>query len=129
MKKIISLLLLVLSGVIFYWYSSYTRQWPFDYHVAQFVGYLLYWSVALFVVSLFAFMLDNKKYKIWLLVTVVYVALSILFSYETGDGNNAIVSFDGKDLTWIFTSLYSLISIIYFIVQFFKNRKQSTLVK
>ena len=128
MKKIISLLSLVLSVGIFFWYSSYTKG-PFDYHVAQFVGYLFYWSVALFLVSLFAFILDTKKYKIWLLLTAIYMAISILIAWGTGDGNGAIVSFDGKDLTWVFAGLYSFVCIVYFIVQFIKTKKQSTLEK
>jgi hypothetical protein len=129
MKKIISLLLLLISVGIFCWYSSYTKQWPFDYHIAQFVGYFLYWSIALFFVSLFAFVLNNKKYKIWLLITSVYVFLSILIAYMVGDGNSAIISFDGKDLIWIFIGLYSFVSIIFFIILLFKNKKQSTLVE
>jgi hypothetical protein len=127
MKKIISLLLLLLSVGIFFWYSFYIKK-SFDYQIAQFIGYLFYWSVTLFIVSLFALVLNKKKYKIWLLATLVYVFISILIAYETGDGNGAIISFDGKDLTWFFVGLYSFISIIYFIVQFFKNKKQSTLV-
>lgn len=124
MKKITSLILLVLSVGIFSWYSSYTKG-SFDYHVAQFVGYLFYWSITLFIVSLFALILDNRRYKIWLLITSIYALISILIAYGTGDGNGAIISFDGKDLTWFFAGLYSFISIIYFLPQFFKNQKKS----
>jgi len=127
MKKLISFLFLVLSVGIFWGYSSYVKG-SFDYHVAQFIGYLFYWSVALFLVSIFALVLDDKKYKWWLSITGIYVVISIFIAYATGDGNGAIISFDGKDLTLFFAGLYSIISIIYFIVQFFKNRKQSTLV-
>ncbi|OGI86452.1 hypothetical protein A3A05_02780 [Candidatus Nomurabacteria bacterium RIFCSPLOWO2_01_FULL_41_12] len=127
MKKIITLLLLVLSVGVFLGYSSYTKE-SFDYNIAQFIGYLFYWCVALFVVSIFALSIDQKKYKKWMLVSGIYVLISILIAYATGDGNGAIISFDGKDLTLFFAGLYSIISIIYFIVQFFKNRKQSTLV-
>ncbi|OGI90690.1 hypothetical protein A3A95_02280 [Candidatus Nomurabacteria bacterium RIFCSPLOWO2_01_FULL_39_18] len=122
MKKIISFSLLLLSVGIFLGYSSYTKG-PFDYNTAQFIGYLFYWGVVLFIVSLFAFVLDTKKYKIYSLITLVYVLISILLAYETGGGSGAIVSFDGKDLTLFFAGLYSFISIIYFIVQLFKNRK------
>lgn len=124
MKKIISLVLLLLSVGIFFWYSSYTKG-PFDYHVAQFVGYLFYWSVALFVVSLFALTLNGKKYKIWLLATGVCVIASVLIAWGTGDGNGAIISFDGKDLTWFFAGFYSLVCIIYFIVQFIKRKNDN----
>ena len=123
MKRIISLSLLVLSVVIFFWLSSYTNEWPFDYHVSEFVGYLFYWSVTLFVVSLFALMLDERKYKIWLLVTSIYVLVSILFAYGTGDGEGNILSFDGEAITWFFAGLYSFVCIIYFIIQFIKKHK------
>lgn len=116
MNKIISLLLLILSGGIFFWLSSYTAEWPFDYHISEFAWYLFYWSVALFIVSLFALALDKRKYKIWILLTGIYVAISVLIAWMIGDGNGAIISFDGEMITWFFVGLYSLISIIYFIV-------------
>ena len=124
MKKTISFFLFILSAGIFWGYSSYTNG-QFDYQVAQFIGYIFYWSVALFIISLFAWILNNKKYKIFSLISLVYILLAVLLAYEAGDGNGAIVSFDGKDLTIIFAGLYSFVSIIYFIVQFFKNRKSS----
>ena len=122
MKKIAPFGFLVLSIGIFLGYSSYI-QGPFDYHVAQFIGYLFYWSAALFIVSLFATILDTRKYKTWLLVTSIYVLISILIAWGTGDGNGAIISFDGKDLTWFFAGLYSIVSIVYFIAHYFERRK------
>ncbi|MFZ2621280.1 MAG: hypothetical protein WAX85_03195 [Minisyncoccia bacterium] len=122
MKKIVSSLFLVMSVGIFVWYSHYTKG-SFDYDTAQFVGYLFYWSVSLFIVSLFALVADNKKYKIWVLFTLIYVPISILIAYETGNDGGAIISFDGKDITLFFAGLYTLISIIYFLIQFFKNRR------
>lgn len=127
MKKIVSLILLLLTGGIFFWYSSYTQGF-FDYNIAQFIGYIFYWSVALFIVSLFAFMIDDRKYKIWLLISGIYVIISILIAVGVGDGDSSVVSYDGKSFTWFFAGLYSLVCIIYFIVQFLKNKKQSTLV-
>ena len=121
MKKKISLLLFVLSVVIFLVYLVYTKG-SFDYHIAQFLGYLFYWSIDLFILSLFALILDNKKYKIWLSITSVYFFISVILAYSVGDGNGAIISFDGKDLTWILSGLYSFISVIYFIIQYFKKK-------
>lgn len=124
MKKIISLVLFLLSFGFLLGYLFYTKN-SYDYNIAQFIGYLFYWSVAFFVVSLFAFMLDYKKYKIWLRITLIYVFISILIAYKTGSGSQAIVNFDGKLLTWIFVCFYSFISIIYFIVQFIKSRNNN----
>ncbi len=125
MKKIISLSLFILSLAIFFWLSSYTNEWPFNYHVSEFVSYLFYWSSVLFIVSLLALTLNQKKYKIWLFVTIIYIAISVLIAWATGDGNGAIVSFDGELTTWFLIGLYSLISIIYFIAQFFKENKSN----
>ena len=129
MKKIISLLLFLILVGIFFWYSSYTKQWPFDYHIAQLVGYLLYWSIALFLVSLFALVLNKRKYKIWLLITAIYVIIAVLIAYSVGGGNDAIVNIDGKLLTWYLAGLYSFVSVIYFIVLIFQNNKNKVLAK
>src|SRR3989344_5904650 len=118
-KKITSFGFLFLSVGIFFLYSFYTKE-SFNYHIAQFIGYLFYWSVTIFVVSLFAFLINDKIYRSWLLFTVLYVFLSLLIAYGVGDGSSAIVSFDGKDITWFLAGLYSFISIIYFAVQYFK---------
>ena len=75
------------------------------------------------ILSLLTFKLDTKKYRIWLIISLVLSAISIFFAYAAGDGNGAIVDIDGELITWFFVGLYSFISIIYFIVQFFKNRK------
>ncbi|RYS03609.1 hypothetical protein, partial [Staphylococcus pseudintermedius] len=62
-------------------------------------------------------------YKVWSLVTFCYFIFSVLVAYEAGDGGNAILSFDGKDITLLSTGLYLCVSVGYFIVQFFKNKK------
>ncbi len=122
MKKKLSLSLLVSSVVIFLGYTYYIKT-AFDYDTVQFVGYLFYWSVALFVVSLLALGINDKKYKIWLLITCIYVLFSLLLASAAGSGNGGIISFDGKDLTWILEGIYFIISIIYFLVQYFKKDK------
>ena len=123
MKKKVSLLLLALSIVVYIGYSYYTVG-SFDYNFAQFIGYIFYWCVTLFIVSLMAFTVDSRRYKTLSLITLVYVFISILIAYETGDGGSGIVSFYGKDLFLFFAGLYLFISIIYFIVQYFKNRSK-----
>jgi hypothetical protein len=125
MKKIFSLLLLVSSLILFFWLLNYPNSLTFDYHTGQFVGYLFYWSFTLFLMSIFAWILDIKKYQKWVIFTVIYVILSILLAYRIGDGGSAIISIDGKLITLFLITLYSIISITYFIIQFVKNRKQT----
>ncbi len=92
--------------------------------MTQNIGYVFYWSAVLFLVSLLASFLEEKKYKIWLYLSVTYIVLSLLVAFNVAGGNGMILSFDGKLLTWFFAGLYTFISIIYFIVQFIKNRRK-----
>jgi hypothetical protein len=121
-KKIVSIFLFLGSISMFFLISNYTKNF-FDYHIAQNMGYVFYWVTALFLLSLLAYGLQYKKYKLWLCISTVYTAASLLVAYKVGDGNGTILDFDGKLLTLIFIGLYSFISIIYFIVQFFKKNK------
>ncbi len=122
MKKIVSISSLILSLVIFFGLYDYVKV-SFSYQMAQNVGYIFYWSAVMFLISLLAIFLEDKKYKAWLYLSGVYMVFSLFIAFKVGDGNGMILSFDGKSLTWFFAGLYSVISIIYFIVQFVKNRR------
>jgi len=124
MKKKTSISLLVLSILIFLGLNNYSDSINYNYHIDALIGYLFFWIFVLFIFSLFAFILNDKKYKIWLIIGIIISILSILIAYGVGDGNGAIVDIDGELITWFFAGLYSFISIIYFIVQFFKNRNK-----
>lgn len=123
MKKIVSLGILMVGMILFYIYYSYTNQ-EFDYHVAQILWYFCQWSLILFILNLGGFVLSNEKYKKWVLITITYFMISIFLAYKTGDGNGTILSMNGEMMTWFLAGLYSLTSIIYFVVQFLKNLKQ-----
>src|SRR3989338_3985828 len=134
MKKKTSLVLLFLLILLFSTLYAYTEtnlinQGGYNYHVCDFIGYVFLWIFMLFILSLLAFKLDINKYKTWLIISLIISAVSIFFAYAAGDGNGAVVDIDGELTTWFFVGLYSFISVVYFIVQFFKNRKQSTLIK
>jgi uncharacterized membrane protein len=81
------------------------------------------WSLIIFIINIFALSLDIKKYKIWLFISIIFVAASILLAYNTGDGNGAIVSIDGEMQTWFLSGFYSLVSIIYFTFQHFRGNR------
>jgi hypothetical protein len=121
MKKITSLSVLVLSAILFGWLKYYGESPSYNYHIAYVFEYLFYWIVAIFILSLFAFLLNNAKYKIWFIITMTFMFLSIILAYSV-DGNDALFSGDYINL-WLI-SLYSFISIIYFIVQFVKKDKK-----
>lgn len=134
MKKIISFIFLFLSVLLFLITYLYTETnlineaGYFNYHIGDFLGYLFFWFLVLFIFSLLALKLDQVKYKIWLLLSVITAFTAVLFAYGVGGGNGAIIDIDGELVTWFFLGLYSLISIIYFTVQFFKNSTNKTVV-
>ncbi len=121
MKKITSLFILVVAILLFIWLKYYGESSSYNYHLAYFAEYVLYWSVDIFILSLFAFAINNTKYKRWLIVTIPLMLISIAFAYSI-DGNDVL--FDGQYVTFWLIGLYSFFSIIYFIVQFFKKDKQ-----
>ena len=123
MKKIIiSLSFFVLGLGTFLWLYNYDL--PMTYNLLRTViEYFFYWFTALFISSLFAFILPNDKYKKWLKFTVVYAVVALLVAYIGRDPGSDWMSPDGEELTKIFAGLYSFFAIIYCIVYFFRNRK------
>lgn len=125
MKKIYSLSALLVSVILFMWLYYYDKSFSYNYHVANVIEYFFYWSTALFVLSLLAFVLNNTKYKIWFFVTIPCAILSVLIAYDI-DGHD--IFFNGEYITFWLISFYSFISIIYFIVQFLKNKKNNSVL-
>jgi hypothetical protein len=119
MKKITSLSMLIIFILLFVFLKYYAGLQSYNYHVAYFLEYLFYWSAALFLLSLFAFVLSNIKYKIWFSITILFMVISILFASSISDND---MFFSGQYVILWIISLYSLVSVIYFIVQFFKNK-------
>src|SRR5690349_7757134 len=120
MKKMISSCVLVVSFLLFAWLRYYGELPSYNYHVAYVVEYLFYWSIALFVLSLFASVLSDVKYKIWFFIAIPFLFVSILGAYNT-DGHDIL--FSGQYVILWSIILYSFISIIYFTVQFLKKNK------
>lgn len=87
------------------------------------------WFLILIPLSLFALILNDQKYKFWIKFTGIFFALSMVIVFLMPETAGGIMLNPDREITnWFFVGLYSLISLIYFIVQFFKNKKQSTLV-
>lgn len=124
MKKIVSIVLLILVLGTYLSFTSYIKG-VFDYHIAQLISYILIWLTTLFVISIFASSLGDINYKFWLLISSVLTLLSLLIAYNIGDGNGAIISTDGKLATWFFAGLYSVVSIIYIIVNYINIKKSN----
>ena len=82
------------------------------------------WFVLLTVMSVFALVLNDQKHKFWLKFTGVSFLISMFFVWISPETARGIMLNPDKELVnWFFAGLYSFISIIYFIVQFIKNRR------
>ena len=122
MKKIVSIILLLVSAGSLFVVKKY-EVWPFDYHFANLLEFISLWLVVFFIISLFALGLPEKKYKIWFFISIPVVLLSLYWAYMVGDGNGAILSFDGEMITWFCVGIYSIVSFIFVLVNFLKNKK------
>lgn len=123
MKKISCLIFFLLSLSLFF-YLNYFIRWPFNYHIVDFLTYVLIWSMAMFIMSLPAFLLGDKGYhKQWLTTSILVACGSIIVSILIGDGNGSILSFDGESISFVLAILYCISSLIYIGIHSLKNQK------
>lgn len=91
--------------------------------MAEKLQYPFLWSLLLIPISLFALVLKDEKYKFWIKYTGIFFVISMVIVYMTPEYGSGIVSIDRELTNWFFAGFYSLSSIVYFIVQFVKNRR------
>lgn len=82
------------------------------------------WFLALIILSIFALTLSDQKHKFWLKFTGIFFVIGMFFVFAMPEYGTGIVSIDRELTNWFFVGLYSFISVIYFIVQFFKTRSK-----
>lgn len=90
---------------------------------ANYLEYPFLWVLILIPLSLFALTLNDQKHKFWLKFTGIFFIISMVIVFLTPEYGTGIVSIDRELINWFLAGLYSFISIIYFIVQFFKSKK------
>ncbi|MFZ2150047.1 MAG: hypothetical protein WAV15_02730 [Minisyncoccia bacterium] len=78
--------------------------------------HLLLWIVVLLPLSLLALTLSDQKHKFWLKLSGIFFVISISIVFLVPEYDSGIVSVDRELTNWFFVGLYSLVSIIYFIV-------------
>lgn len=87
------------------------------------VQYPFVWFILLIPLSLFALVLNNEKHRYWLKLTGVFFVVSMILVYLMPEYDPGIVSMDRELTNWFLAGIYSFVSVIYFIVQFIKNRR------
>src|SRR3989344_5727892 len=102
MKKTTNLTFLFLTILLFFSLYVYTettiinQNGYFNYHTSNLLEYIFFWSLTLFIFSLFTFKLDIYKYKIWLMTSIPTSFASIIIAYMVGDGNGTIIDINGE---------------------------------
>lgn len=91
--------------------------------MAEKLQYPFLWSLLMIPLSLFALVLNDQRHKFWLKFTGIFFLISMVIVYLMPEYDPGIVSIDRELTNWFFAGVYSFISIIYFIVQFVKNKR------
>ncbi len=94
-----------------------------------YLSYPFLWVLALIPLSLLALTLDDSKHKFWLKFTGIFFAISMVLVFLMPEYGSGIVSIDRELTNWFLVGTYSTISLINFLVQFLKGKKQSTLLQ
>ena len=82
----------------------------------------LIWLLALIPLSLLALTLNEQKHKFWLKFTAVSFVVSMILVFMLPEYGSGIVSIDRELGNWFLAGLYCTVSVVYFLVQFFKKK-------
>jgi hypothetical protein len=121
-KKFILFCILILSIGIFITSKSGDNLLGVD--LVDKIYYPFVWFLALVPLSFLGLLVNDQKYKFWIKFTGISFLVGMFFvliSPETARG--IMLNPDKESVNWFFAGLYAFISIIYFIVQFIKNRR------
>lgn len=89
------------------------------------VSYPAQWFMVLIVLSLLALSLNDQRHKFWLKFTGIFFLIGMFFVLISPETARGIMLNPDKELTnWFFLGVYTITSIVYFIVQFIKNRRK-----
>ena len=91
---------------------------------ATYFPYPSLWILVLVPLSLISLTLNEQKHKFWLKFTGIFFVIAMFFVFLMPETTRGIMlNPDRESANWFFAGLYVFVSIIYFVIQFFKNRK------
>ncbi len=129
MKKIFTFVPIILLVLTFAFSLPCNKYLECDGKAMDFLQYPGLWFLALILLSLLALTLRAEEYKFWLKFTGIFFAISMVLVFLMPEYGSGVVSIDRELTNWFLVGTYSTISLIYFLVQFLKGRRQSTLVQ
>ena len=127
MKKKFILLPILLLALVFIFSLPCDKYLTCEGNAMNILQYPGLWFLILIPLSIFSLILNDQKHKFWLKFTGIFFLISMFIVFLTPEYGTGIVSIDRELTNWFFVGLYSFISIVYFIVQFFKNRKEQSI--
>jgi hypothetical protein len=130
MKKLFTILPICLLALVFIVSLPCDKYLTCEGKLMDVLQYPGLWFLVLIPLSLFAITLNDQKYKFWLKFTGIFFVVSMIIVFlmpETAKG--IMLNPDRESTNWFFVSMYSFVSMIYCIFQFFQNKKYPTLVK
>jgi hypothetical protein len=123
MKKSFFVLIPVLLLVSVFMFSlPCDRYLTCDGKMLDILQYPGLWFLVLIPLSLLALILNNKKHNNWLIITGIFFIISMIIVYLMPEYDSNVVFIDRELTNWFFVGLYSLVSVIYFIIQFVKYK-------
>jgi hypothetical protein len=130
MKKKFVLLIILLLVVNFLLFLPCDKDLYCHGVLSKIVQYPFVWLVFITPLSLLALTLTDQKHKFWLKLTGIFFAIAMFFvSLMPETARGIMLNPDKESTNWFFLGIYTITSIIYFIVQFFRKRKLFALVK
>lgn len=123
MKKKAIFLSVVLLSLTFVFSVPCDKYLSCNGSLSDILAYPGLWFLIWIPLTLLALTLNDQKHKFWLKFSGIFFAISMVLVFVTPEYGHGIVSIDRELVNWFFAGLYFSISIIYFIVQFFKDRK------
>ncbi len=89
--------------------------------LADYLAYPGLWFLFLIPISILALSLNDQKHKFWLKFTGIFFVVSMIMVFAMPENAGGMLEFDRELMNWFTFGLYSIISIIYFLVQYFKK--------
>ena len=124
MKKKFVILPIVLLALVFLFSFPCDKNLTCTGKAMDVLQYPGLWFLVLIPLSLAALILNDQKHKFWLKFTGVFFVLSMFLVFLMPEiAGGVMLNPDRESTNWFLLCVYSLLSIIYCLTQFIKNRK------
>lgn len=130
MKKKFIILPIILLVLVFVFSLPCNKYLTCEGKAMDILQYPGLWFLILIPLSLFAIILSDQKHRLWLKFTGMFFIVAMFFVFSMPEMSGSFIpDLDRETTNWFFIGLYSFISIIYFIFQFFRKNEKEKVTK